>query len=75
MDVGLERLGIGILEVLERSGPSKRANDIDVDAVLAPLVGSDAGQTADALLGSGVAALPAPEAKLTTEPLVSFRCG
>ena len=57
MDVGLERLGISILEVLERSGPSKRAHDVDVDAVLAPLVGCNASQTADALLGSGIAAL------------------
>ena len=57
MDVGLERLGIGILEVLERGGPSKRANDVDVDAVLAPLVGGDASQAADALLGGSIAAL------------------
>ncbi len=57
VDVGLKRLGIGILEVLERSGPSKRANDIDVDAVLAPLVGGNASQTTDALLGGSIAAL------------------
>ena len=57
VNVGLERLGIGILEVLERSSPGKRAHDVDVDAVLAPLVGGDAGQAADAFLGGGVAAL------------------
>ena len=57
VDVGLERLGIGILEVLERSSPSKRAYDIHVDAVGTPLVGGDAGQAADAFLGGGIAAL------------------
>lgn len=57
VDVGLERLGISILEVLERGSPGKRAHDVDVDAIGTPLVGGDASQAADALLGSGVAAL------------------
>ena len=46
MDVGLE--------VLELGRPSKRTDDVDVHAILAPLVGSDAGEAADALLGGGV---------------------
>ena len=57
VNVGLERLGIGVLEVLERSSPGKRAHDVDVDAVLAPLVGGNASQAADALLGGSIAAL------------------
>ena len=46
MDVGLE--------VLELGRPSKRTDDVDVHAILAPLVGGDAGEAADALLGGGV---------------------
>ncbi len=57
MNVGLEGLGILLLELVELSSPSQRTNDVDVDVVLAPLGGSCAGKAADALLGCSVGAL------------------
>ena len=58
MHVRLERLRVRGLEILELRGPGKRAHNVDVDAVLAPLVRGDARKTADALFGRSVAALP-----------------
>ena len=74
LDVGLESVRVGVPELLELGRPGQRADHVDVDAVLAPLGGGDAGHTADALLGGSIGRLaevaegPAPEAKLMTLP-------
>ena len=57
LDVGLESVRVGVPELLELGRPCQRADHVDVDAVLAPLGGGDAGHTADALLGGSIAAL------------------
>lgn len=53
-DVGLEGLRIDGLEVLELGRPSKRTDDVDVHAILAPLVSGDAGEAAEAVGGENV---------------------
>ena len=56
-DVGLEGLRIGGLEVLELGRSSKQTDDVDVHAILAPLVGSDVGEAAEAVGGENVSTL------------------
>ena len=58
LDIRLERLGICLLEVLQLRRPCQRADDVDVDAVLAPFGGGNAGQAANAFLCRGIRALP-----------------
>ena len=55
--IGLKGVGIGVLEVFQLGGPGDGADDVDVDAVLAPLGGGHPGKTTDALLGGGVGTL------------------
>ena len=57
LDVGLESVRVGVPELLELGRPCQRADHVDVDAVLAPLGGGDAGHTADALLGGSIGRL------------------
>ena len=57
VDVGLKGLRIGGLEVLELGRPSKRTDDVDVHAILAPLVSGDAGEAAEAVGGENVSTL------------------
>ena len=58
LDIRLERLGICLLEVLQLRRPCQRADNVDVDAVLAPFGGGNAGQAANAFLCRGIRALP-----------------
>ena len=46
LDIGLEGIRIGVLEVLQLGGPGDGADDIDIDAVGAPLGGGYTGQSA-----------------------------
>lgn len=79
LDIRLERLGICLLEVLQLRRPCQRADDVDVDTVLAPFGGGNAGQAANAFLCRGIRALPIvakqPGAggKVDDRPFVSFR--
>ena len=57
LDVGLERIRVCLLELLQLGGPGQRADHVDIDAILAPLSSGHAGQAADALLGGSVGAL------------------
>ena len=58
LDIRLERLGICLLEVLQLRRPCQRADDVDVDTVLAPFGGGNAGQAANAFFCRGIRALP-----------------
>ena len=58
LDVGLESVGVGVPELLELGRPCQRADNVDVDAVLAPFGGGNAGQAANAFFCRGIRALP-----------------
>ena len=52
-----KRFRIGVFKAFELCGPREGANDVSIDAVLAPFGSGYAGKTADAFLGSCIRAL------------------